>query len=347
MHIDYTTVEAETPLLPTEALRSIAAWLQLHEGATQPVRAERCSGGFSNLTFRLRDEGGRAWILRRPPLGHQGGHAHDVLREVRVMRALADSDIPVPAVLLSSAEGPDLGFTYAVVQHVAGVIVVDRLSAECYGPAARRELAFAAMAVLARIHAVPIEASGFDVRSREGSYLARQIERWSAQPALETSDTTLEGHLAAASSTLPDGRALVHGDFHLGNLIASSGGQVRAVVDWEMATIGDPLVDLGCALAYWQQPGDDERLAPLASGVVGFPTRHEMADHYGAVSGRGLGGLDVYVAFGHWKLACIAANILDRLQQGAMGKLEIDATMLRDQVITRRHLAESALDGEW
>jgi aminoglycoside phosphotransferase (APT) family kinase protein len=140
---------------------------------------------------------------------------------------------------------------------------------------------------------------------------------------------------------------LLHGDFHLGNVIATELGNVCAVIDWEMAALGDPFVDLGCALAYWQQPDDDPELVPLPSGLLGFPSRRSMAELYATFADRDVTALDLYVAFGHWKLGRIAADIRARLRRGTMGALEVEAALLDRQVAARLRAASEALAGHW
>jgi aminoglycoside phosphotransferase (APT) family kinase protein len=189
----------------------------------------------------------------------------------------------------------------------------------------RRVAAESLVDVLAAIHAVDPDEVGLGDLGRKDGYIERQLRRWHGQweqsktrelPAVE------EVHAALASSVPTQGPAtIVHGDYRLDNCLLGDDGRVAAVLDWEICTLGDPLADVGLLLVYWTEAGDDHPALLTAPTVVdGFPTRAELLDRYADRSGRDLSGVDYYVAFGYWKLACIIEGVYARYLGGAMGR---------------------------
>jgi aminoglycoside phosphotransferase (APT) family kinase protein len=179
--------------------------------------------------------------------------------------------------------------------------------------------------VLAAIHAVDVDAVGLGDLGRREGYIARQLKRWHTQwensktrelPVVDDVYEQLAAHIPEQGPA-----TIVHGDYRLDNCIVGDDGAVRAVLDWELCTLGDPLADLGLLKVYWTDP-DDERAALLTptTALPGFPHRQELVDRYAARSGRDVGNLDYYVAFGYWKLACIVEGVYARYVGGAMGK---------------------------
>lgn len=284
--------------------------------------ARLLAGGKSNLTYRL-DDGAHAWVLRRPPLGPLTPSAHDMAREYRVVAALGATAVPVaPAVAL--CEDPSvLGVPFAITGFVAGRVLQSAEEAATLGPAGQRACGLELMDRLAQLHAVDPDAVGLGGFGRAEGYLERQVRRWSDQwTRVRTRDVAepleLARRLRAALPARSD-RAIVHGDFRLDNVIlAPDSLAVRAIVDWEMATLGDPLADLGMALVYWD---------PLTEPVLGvrhiraienaFPSADAMAARYAASAGRAVDDLDFYVALASFKLAVIAEGIHQRFLAGA------------------------------
>lgn len=297
---------------------AVARWLEtLRIDCTMPLRLRRIGQGYSNLTYRLTDAEGRAWVLRRPPLGHLLNSAHDVVREARIMAALADTDVPAPRILGVATDSEIADAPVVLMEFVDGVIVDTMPVAETLTPDHRRRIATAMPGTLARIHGVDLARTGLADLASRAPYAQRQLKRWAGQwessktrelPAVEA----LTRRLAAA---IPEQReiCLVHGDFHLRNLItAPATGQVTAVLDWELSTLGDPLADMGSLLTYWPEPGETSLGVFEASTLAGFPGREEMARLYLADTGRDPAALRYWHAFGLWKLAIIAEGVRRR-----------------------------------
>jgi len=298
------------------------------DGATPPLEFERISGGRSNLTYGVTDSAGRRWALRRPPLGKRLASAHDMAREHRIIAALAPTDVPVaPAVALCEDESVN-GAPFYVMEFVEGPILRTKAEAEeSFGEADRRAIGERVVDTLVAIHAVDPDAVGLGELGRREDYVARQLRRWHGQ--WEKSKTreleVIDDVHRRLSERIPDqGPAtIVHGDYRLDNLILSADGQIAAVVDWELCTLGDPLADVGMLLVYWSQPGDE--LMPLfdpPTTAAGFPLRDEVRRRYAELSGRDLTGIDYYVALAFWKLAIILEGVFARYAAGQYGNDE-------------------------
>jgi aminoglycoside phosphotransferase (APT) family kinase protein len=296
-------------------------------GGDAPLEFALISGGRSNLTYLVRG-GGREWVLRRPPLGHVLPTAHDMAREYRVLAALADSDVPVarPIALCEDAAVNDMPFY--VMEYRPGVVLAQSLPAGfADSEAQRRRISEAMIDTLVRLHAIDYRAVGLEGFGHPDGYLERQVRRWAQQ--WERSRTgelpeidVLAGRLRTALPVSPP-PTIVHGDFRLGNLALDPAdpGRVIAVFDWEMATLGDPLADLGYTLIYWADPGDP--LDPVSIGSVspftalpGFLRRAELVAEYARRSGRDVAAVDFYQVLALYKLAIISEGIYARYLQG-------------------------------
>jgi aminoglycoside phosphotransferase (APT) family kinase protein len=285
------------------------------------------SGGRSNLTY-LVEGGGRAWVLRRPPLGHVLPTAHDMAREYRVLAALADTDVPVARPIALCEDLAVNGAPFYVMEYRPGVVLSQALP-DGYAdtPAARRRVSEAMIETLVRLHAIDWRAVGLEGFGHPEGYLERQVRRWAQQwersqtaplPAIDA----LAARLRAALPPSPP-PTIVHGDFRLGNLALDPAdpGRVVAVFDWEMATLGDPLADLGYTLIYWADPGDEIDAASIGSvspftQLPGFLRRAELVDAYARGSGRDVAAIDFYQVLALYKLAIIAEGIYARYLQG-------------------------------
>jgi aminoglycoside phosphotransferase (APT) family kinase protein len=307
----------------------LEAWFAREvDGAKPPLEFERISGGRSNLTYGVTDSVGRRWALRRPPLGERLASAHDMAREHRIIAALAGTDVPVaPAVALCGDESVN-GAPFYVMDFVEGPILRTKAEAEeSFGEADRRAIGERVVDTLVAIHAVDPDAVGLGELGRKEDYVARQLRRWHGQ--WEKSKTreleVIDDVHRRLSERIPEqGPAtIVHGDYRLDNLILSADGQIAAVVDWELCTLGDPLADVGMLLVYWSQPGDE--LMPLfdpPTTAAGFPLRDDVRRRYAELSGRDLTGIDYYVALAFWKLAIILEGVFARYAAGQYGKDE-------------------------
>jgi aminoglycoside phosphotransferase (APT) family kinase protein len=284
------------------------------------LSAQLVAGGRSNLTYLLTD-GHERWVLRRPPLGHVLETAHDMRREHRVLAALSPTDVPVPRPLLLA--GPDvIGVPFYVMEHADGDVLRHRSQLECLKAPAATALAEELVDVLIRLHRLDPQQVGLSDLGRPEGYLERQLRRWSRQ--LEASHsrdlpelTRLADRLGA---TLPvsQGATIVHGDYRLDNVVVDPRhGTVVAVLDWEMATLGDPLADVASTVVWWDgMAGLDSPVAAVPADVPGYPGRDRLLAAYGRQSGRDLQPLPWYLGFAFFKIAAIFEGIHFRAQQG-------------------------------
>ncbi|WP_084022556.1 phosphotransferase family protein [Amycolatopsis thermoflava] len=282
-----------------------------------PLRADLLSGGRSNLTFVLTD-GASEWVLRRPPLGHVLATAHDMDREARVQRALGRAGFPVPRVVVTSADP-----SFYVMARVPGTVLRTDADLAAVPVARRRALGEAYVDALAALHAVDPGAVGLGDFGRPAGFAGRQVARWSKQlagsrsrdlPGLDELATRL------ANAVPADQRgAVVHGDFRLDNMIFDLSGapELRAVLDWEMSTLGDPLTDLGLVWLFWEGwRGIDNPIAGTAGTHEGYPSWGELAQRYRRRSDLRLDDFAWYQAFACFKLAVILEGIHYRHAQG-------------------------------
>lgn len=296
---------------------AVAAWLARAAGLREPIAFARVGQGQSNLTFLATDAAGRRVVLRRPPLGRLLASAHDVAREHRILRALDATAVPTPGVVAFTDDPAITDVPLLAMAHVDGLVVDDMTVAEGLAPEARGRLGEALATTLAAVHAVDLEATGLVDLASHKPYAARQLKRWRRQweasrtrelPAVEE----LADRLEAAT---PEQRelALVHGDFHLLNVIAApDGGVVRAVLDWELCTLGDPLADLGGLLAYWPQASDVAPGVFPAPALPGFPRRAKLVEVYANATGRDVSAVAFWHALGLWKIAVICEGVRRR-----------------------------------
>lgn len=293
------------------------------EVAPADLSVEVIEGGRSNLTYRL-TAGTRAWVLRRPPLGHVLATAHDMAREYRVMTALRPAGVRVPEMLHFETDTDLIGTPFFVMEFVDGLVVRSDADAALISTEDARRAGDELVDQLVALHRVDPEAAGLASLGRPVGYLQRQVTRWQRQWADSSGAATgqpLDELGAQLIRRLPGrpGSAIVHGDYRLDNTIldASDHGRVAAIIDWEMATLGDPLADLGLLLTYW---------SPLSARVTGaghpvstnqgFPDGAYLAHRYEQVSESVIEDLAFYEAFGHFKLAVIAQTIHARYLQG-------------------------------
>ncbi|MDQ3107067.1 MAG: phosphotransferase family protein [Actinomycetota bacterium] len=324
----------------------ITAWLEANVGgATGPFEFTLIAGGRSNLTFKVTGADGTHYVLRRPPLGHVLATAHDMGREHRIISALAPTAVPV-APALGYCDDLDVnGAPFYVMAFVDGVIVRDPAAGEALDDDARTRAGQSLIDVLVAIHDVDPSAVGLGDLGRTEGYIERQLKRWYGQfnqskmrevPAVDEMHAFLSAHIPEQQ-----GAAIVHGDYRLDNCMLSTGGDVLAVLDWELCTLGDPLADLGLLLVYWNDPGDtSQSLAGSgATAATGYPRKTDLRRMYAERSTRDLSHLDFYVAFGYWKLACILDGVYTRYAKGAMGSDGASWQAFGDSVV---HLAEAS-----
>lgn len=278
------------------------------------VRTERIGAGQSNLTYAVGD-GTHTWVLRRPPHGPLLPSAHDVVREAGIMEALHGTGVPVPRILGVVRDTADV--PWVVMSHVEGHVVADARAARRLSPGSRSALGLELPRTLARVHRVDLERAGLSGLAGHAPYAPRQLRRWTAQ--WESSRTTdlpaldrLTDRLTAATPAQTE-VTLVHGDFHLGNVITRGPG-VAAVLDWELSTLGDPLADVGTLLAYWTSADELPASPPPPSSVTGFPDRRSLVEEYARASGRDTRAVGFWHVLGLWKVAIIAQGVFRRAQ---------------------------------
>ncbi|CAM3065228.1 phosphotransferase family protein [Prescottella defluvii] len=298
---------------------AVSTWIAgLGVGALAPLSFERIGRGQSNLTYVVKDSGGGRWVLRRPPLGDLLESAHDVIREHRILSALQGTGVPVPKMLGLTTDPAVTDVPLVMMSYVDGLVIDDEGVAENLDPERRRAIGLSLPRALASIHRVDLELAGLlDLSTSRSPYAARQLKRWSAQwqqsrtrdlPGVESLAARLGRNIPEQTET-----TLVHGDFHLGNVITSpDDGRVVAVLDWELCTLGDPLADLGGLLACWPERGDGVAGPFMASTLDGFPTRDELVEVYVHETKRDVSALGFWHVLALWKLAIIAEGVLRR-----------------------------------
>jgi aminoglycoside phosphotransferase (APT) family kinase protein len=317
--------DASNEVPPGIDAEAVTAWLgDRVDKLAAPLRFELITGGHSNLTFRVTDAEDRRWVLRRPPLRQVLATAHDMSREHRIIAALADTPVPVPPLVGLCEDTAVNGAPFYVMGFVDGLILRDVPTAQQLGPAERAAAAEALIETLTAIHSVDVDAVGLGDLGRREDYLARQLKRWYGQfenSKLREIPVVDEVHAELVKRMPPQREAtIVHGDFRLDNCLVGPDGDVRAVLDWELCTLGDPLADVGLMIVYMPDAAEAERRGmPSATALDGFPSHQGLLDRYAEVSGRDLSDIGYYVAFGYWKLACICEGVLKRYAAGVMG----------------------------
>lgn len=290
----------------------LVKWLQRVTDDPGPFELVRLRGGNSNETLVVTSPQGRR-LLRRPPEARIDATAHSLEREYRVLMALSDTHVPVPRPIAASHAPPSDGRPALLMEFIEGVSITDELPAS-YPVGAGATVGEQMIDALADLHSLPWRELGLENFGRPENFLGRQVHRWGKQyeryrhrelPFFAEVAAWLEHNRPA------DGEpGILHGDFHLDNCLFSRNAPVRlqAVIDWEMSTIGDPLLDVGLALGFWGDHRAEPRAMPRIQGVSrhpGAPSREELAERYESRSGRSLRHLDYYMALGFWKLAAI------------------------------------------
>ncbi|MFB4295094.1 phosphotransferase family protein [Actinomadura sp. NTSP31] len=309
---------------------ALARWLAdaLPE-AVPPFAFTRIAGGFSMLTWRFDDRAGHGWVLRHRPPGTHRGRAHDTAREARAIAALANTPVPVPRLRAVGTDDDPLGLSCHVTDFVPGLVLADADEAStCVTPEALTVASRGVVAALAALHAVDPDAVGLgDLGPRTG-YLQRQFRRWSGVvDDLPFQDGTGVVELFQETRDrlllrMPPDRAcgVVHGDYRLGNAIIGEDGTIRAVLDWELVTLGDPLADVGMMAAFWDPPAEAMLGTRMPTAARGAIPVDEALDLYARLSGTGLEGIEFYQAFACWRLAATGLRSWTRYESGAMGE---------------------------
>ncbi len=310
-------------------IEPVTTWLlQNVTHLASPLEFELIAAGGSNLTYSIRDAAGHRHALRRPPEGKRLATAHDVGREVKVMRALAGTDVPVPEILASCEDESIIGAPFFVMSFLDGLIVRDQAGAEALGADACLRATESLVDVHVAMHATDVDAIGLGTFAKREAYIERQLKRWRRQAERsKTRELPLlaETHdrLAATIPRSTEAVSLVHGDYRFDNIVLGPDEQVIGVLDWELCTLGDPVADFCWSLLYWADPGDEYSfLSSPPTLHTEFVRRDDVAELYSRRSGRDLTELPYFVTFGWWKMACIVEGVYARLKAGSRGGME-------------------------
>jgi aminoglycoside phosphotransferase (APT) family kinase protein len=334
----------------------VVPWLEANvQGFEGPAEITLIAGGHSNLTYGVTDAKGTKYVLRRPPLGHVLESAHDMGREHKIIAALGPTDVPVPPALAYCTDLEVNDAPFYVMGFVDGYIVrtadvaTEKLTVE-----QRRTAGESIVDVMAAMHAVDVDAVGLGDLGRKDGYVERQLRRWIKQVKGSQELTKRElpdidyvhDYLAAHIPAPQGGASIVHGDYRLDNCMIGHDGNVAAVLDWELCTLGDPMADVGLLMVYWNDPAEDTSLLNVSATTVdGFPRKAELLERYAKVSGRDLSQVDYYVALGYWKLACIIEGVYARYAAGVMGNTnEAQTAGFRTNVERLAAAARAAVD---
>lgn len=327
----------------------VSEWLTTHcAGLKGPLVFEAITGGHSNLTYKVSDASGRAVVLRRPPMGAVLATAHDMGREHRIIRALANTEVPVPPALgLCTDEGVN-GAPFYVMDFVTGSVLDTPAMVRQVlpDPASRRQLSESVLDALVALHSIDPDTVGLGDLGRKEAYLDRQLSRWRTQwektktRELASMDETYDLLVRAKPAQKYTG--IVHGDYRLGNMLATPDGRVAAVLDWELCTLGDTLADVGYLMNNWADAGEEgpSQAVAMPTSTGGFMSRAEFLAAYTARSGHSVAGVEYYRAFQWWRLAAIVEGVLSRYQKGVMGDPGMALDVFRAQV---EQMAEEAL----
>lgn len=327
-------------------LARVSAWMQANvEDVVLPISAALIAGGRSNLTFLITDARGRKVVLRRPPLGHLLATAHDMTREYRIISAVGQTCVPVPRTLGLCTDVEVNGAPFFVMEHVEGAVLDSADKAAALAMNLRVPASENLIDVLADLHAIDVDQVGLGDLARRDGYIERQVKRWSAQwdnsKTRELTAIDEVGVRLRENIPVQVGVSIAHGDYRFGNCLTNlQTGQVAAVLDWELCTLGDPLADVGYMGVYWSD-GDSGALRDNdATPAGGFMTYRDLVQRYALRTGRDVGRIGYYVAFSCWRLAVISEGVYARYLHGAMGEHALNTEHMKVSV---EGLAERAL----
>jgi aminoglycoside phosphotransferase (APT) family kinase protein len=306
---------------------NVTSWMVEHVGAVAPLRFELIAGGRSNLTFRATDNQGSHFALRRPPTSHVLPTAHDMVREHTVISALHPMGVPVPQPLGLCTDTDVNDQPFYVMEFVEGAILRNRDEAEAgFDLPIRRHIGDNLAETLAQLHEVDVHEAGLDDLARHDGYIERQLRRWRSQYEQMQVDGVDHGGLIEdvgdqLANNIPTQQrvTVVHGDYRLDNTVLDHSGHVKAILDWEICTLGDPMADLGLLLDYWAEPGDQMSvlMGVAPTTAPGFATRNQVLEAYARQSSLDVSQINYYQSFGYWKLACIMQGVFARYSAGA------------------------------
>jgi aminoglycoside phosphotransferase (APT) family kinase protein len=324
--VDTPQDAAAMELPPLVVREPLEAFLDEHGIGSGRLEVERIGDGHSNITFLVR-RGDARLVLRRPPRPPLPPSAHDVLREARLLRALASTPVRVPPVLASCDDDSVLGVPFYVMEEVRGTVISGPIPPALDNPVETRRISEEMVDRLVEVHAVDWRACGLEGYGRPTGYLERQLRRfgglWEHNKTRELPVVDEVGEWLAANMPESPASTIVHGDYRLGNVMLASEPPARlvAIFDWELSTIGDPLADLGYFTVTWAEAGDAEDMSfsslSAATRRPGFLTRDELIARYEERSGRSMSALGWYQALALWKAAVFMEGNYRRYTMGA------------------------------
>jgi aminoglycoside phosphotransferase (APT) family kinase protein len=329
---------------------TIDAWLPTVTDVTGPIEWHRLPGGHSNLTYLLRDSGGRELVIRRPPQGELLPKAHDMWREYRIIKGLWPTAVPVAEPIAYCDDRAIAETHFYVMGKVEGQALYtgETVSAWLDEPA-RRHAGERFIDVLAALHSLEPDDVGLADLGRPDGYVSRQIRTWYGSWTASVSfagfdDERIHRLHERLSAAIPEqGPArVVHGDFGPHNSMFSPTGELLAVLDWELASLGDPLADFAYSINAWIEPGDEGVYgADPPTALPGFPSRAELIERYASATGADLTDLAYYRTFNSWKTACILHGVYARYRAGQKSTEGVDLEALRMRVDVAIDAAEA------
>jgi aminoglycoside phosphotransferase (APT) family kinase protein len=328
----------------------VEAWLTINCDLRGPLRWERLAGGHSNLTYLLRDAEDREVVIRRPPQGPLLPKAHDMWREYRILSALWPTDVPVPEPIGYCDDPAVADAHFYVMSRCAGQpFYAQRDVVVWLGQGDRRRAAGRFVAVLAALHAIEPASVGLGDFGRPDGYLARQLQTWHRSWEAQSEKANHDDarvHLLhdLLSDRMPEeGPArIVHGDYGPHNALFQPNGEVSAILDWEIATLGDPLADFAYAMNAWVGPEDHMVDVPdPPTALPGFPNRGDLVEEYRRLTGADLSRFSYYRAFNYWRRACILQGVYARYRSGQKASEDVDVPAM---LVRMNRYLEAALD---
>jgi len=310
--VDTPQEAAAQELAPLIVREPLAAYLDGHDLGAGEIGAERIGEGHSNITY-LVERGGERFVLRRPPRPPLPPSAHDVLREARLLSAVQDADVRTPRVLAACDDESVLGVPFYVMEYVEGTVITSEVPGPLDTPEERRRVSEELVDSLAEIHAVDWQAAGLEGFGKPTGYLERQLRRfnglWEHNKTRELPVVQEVGGWLAENIPASPRATIVHGDYRLGNTMFAEGVPARliAIFDWELATIGDPLADVGYLTVTYSRPSEDVKENMFdhlsVTHTEGFLEREELVARYEERTGRSMSDLRWYQALALWKAA--------------------------------------------
>ncbi|HYV14517.1 MAG TPA: phosphotransferase [Conexibacter sp.] len=321
--VDTHAEAAELELAPLLVREPLAAFLDARGLGEGPLEADPLGDGHSNVTYLIR-RGATELVLRRPPRPPLPPSAHDVLREAFLLSAVEHADVRTPRVLATCEDTGVIGAPFYVMEKVEGDVITTHVPPALDSPEQRRRIADELIDALVEVHAVDWRACGLEGYGKPTGYLERQLRRFGG--LWEHNKTREIATLDRVSAWLAEHRpesgpaTIVHGDYRLGNTMLAPGAPARlnAIFDWELATIGDPLADVGYLTATYAQAGDAGTIFTLGAVTTqaGFPSRGELIARYEERSGRAMGDVRWYATLALWKAAIFLEGSYKRLLAG-------------------------------